>query len=94
MPRFETGYFVAVALIYLFLVVVFFIYSLVYSLMTQQSSVSTSNRFSTLNEVAKETQQKKALSCPKKDNEDRPIPTEVNGIIWVKNKEKKNRSKV
>jgi hypothetical protein len=34
--------------------------------MTQQSSVSTSNRFSTLNEVAEETQQKKALSYPKK----------------------------
>jgi hypothetical protein len=61
--------------------------------MTQQSSVSTSNRFSTLNEVAEETQQKKALSYPKKDNEDRPIPTVVNGVIWVKNN-KKNRSKV
>jgi hypothetical protein len=49
--------------------------------MTQQSSVSTSNRFSTLNEVTEETQQKKALSYSKKDNEDRPIPTVVNGVI-------------
>jgi hypothetical protein len=56
--------------------------------MTQQSSVSTSNRFSALNEVTEETQQKKALSYPKKDNEDRPIPTVVNGVIWVKNNKK------
>jgi hypothetical protein len=35
--------------------------------MTQQSSVSTSNRFCTLNKVTEETQQKKAISYPKKN---------------------------
>jgi hypothetical protein len=53
--------------------------------MTQQSSISTNNRFRTLNEVAEETEEMKALSYPKKDNEDRPIPTVVDGLIWVRN---------